>query len=144
MRQATYNAYASVAGRVSIAAEKLYLQGAISTFKFTYNAGFEQNIQGASRGATNSAITFAGQFGLSQLDILRIQTESERRRESERNRGQSCKDTEADALNSRTSFMNDPSLPYVAQVPWYIRVSWIVSFCNIGHYSMARSHTSCL
>jgi RHS repeat-associated protein len=95
MRQATYNAYASAAGRVSITMEKLYLQGALNTFKLTYNVGFEQKIQGAARGATKSAITFAGQFGLSQLDILRIQTESERRRESERKRGQNCKDTES-------------------------------------------------
>jgi RHS repeat-associated protein len=93
MRQATYNAYASVAGRVSIFAEKLYLQGALNTFKLTYNVGFEQKIQGAARGATRSAITFAGQFGLRQLDLLRIQTESEMRRESERK--QSCNDKES-------------------------------------------------
>ena len=80
MRQATYNAYASVAGRVSIVAEKLYLQGALGAFKFTYNVGFERKIQGVARGATKAAITFAGQFGLNQLDILRIQTESQRRR----------------------------------------------------------------
>jgi RHS repeat-associated protein len=84
MRQGAYESYASISGSLFKSLEQPYLQSALNTFKYTYNSGLEQKVQGAVRGATKAGTT----FGLTQLQILYIQYESAKRRNQESNAGE--------------------------------------------------------